>query len=696
MRTRAKTPKLILQPLGFGVTLPLALAACGGSGGSGGGTSVPPTPPPPPLPPPPPAQTVQGTVFDGPIEGATVFRDENGNGVQDNDEPFAVSDANGQFEIVEGTGDLVSLGGVDTVSGFRFAGELFSAPSGSRIISPLTTLLNAATDADAFQADTGLDNLRDFDANFDVLDYSPFDANNTGQDQLNELLLFLTQASLISTSFVRAVAEVAGIDQPYEYALELVANNVVPLGADAIGLVLQDTVFSELADALVTADVPGVDGFSAAVVADELERLLTVYAVALAENEQPADSVQVQSILQEALSTLEGQIFDLLDPDLALTRDPNELFPSDDALELEIGRTNDLVNSVEGAVAIAARAGGTLSGGEQGDFLRGRSGDDVINGSGGNDIIIGGRGNDSLNGDGGDDIIIKRDGTGTIEAGPGNDEISIGFTTVNVDGGEGQDRLVLGFASPVSAAEDNKTPYSLDVEGDGLTLEIGGVTVLSASVSGVEEYLFANNADIQFTGSAASESLNAQTSDIRVFVSGGNDQISNPGVSTTIADFSKQSAGVSISSPMPGDNDLEYGFGSLEVSGGIDRVIGSDFGDEIFSRRFPFEVQLGAGQDTVFIEQQTLFRVSGFSKDGQVDILDFSSLDGADMFLLEFNDVISRFQEINEFAEGGEIITSLQFSYSEDDGFNPISFVLEGLSFADIGPENIVLPGDVV
>lgn len=671
--------------------LPALLAACGGNGPSSTPT---PTPTPSPTPTPTSPQTIQGSVFLGPIEGATVFYDENANGQRDVDEPFVVSDANGDFEIVEGSGDLLAIGGRDVLFGFDYASIDFRAPSGAALLSPITTLLAQTNDRIEFENNTGISGLDALDPQFDILTYSPFAAENIGNGQLNDLIVFLNQSAFITLNIVEAVAQVTGIADPKAYALDLVANNVAAVPPNTVGLFTADIVVETIAAELIGSGV--AENRTQAELVEALIELTTFYAVRLAANTELFSSETVQSIVQEAVITVEGLIFGLQDDTTALRLSPGEIFPDSDALELEIGRTRDLINSVEGSTFIAARSGGILTGTDLGEFLRGRIGDDVIDGANGDDIILGGTGNDTLIGGPGDDIILKRDGSGTVDAGLGDDIISLGFVDVEVQGGEGIDILVLAFSNPISATEDNKTPYLLDVDGEGLFLEIDGVTVISAAVSGIEEYQFERNAEIQFTGSNASEIVSAPTSDIRIFVSGGDDQFFNSGISTAIVDFSDRTSGATISSPMSGDGDLAYDFGSLVVSGGINQVIGSDFGDQIFSRRFPFEMQLGAGADTIFIEQITNFRLSNFSSDGQIDTLDFTTLAGAEIFLLDLDDVIDRFREISEFGDDGEIITSLQFSYSEDDGFSPISFTIEGGTFADLSLENIILPADIV
>ncbi|MGD9925897.1 MAG: Ig-like domain-containing protein, partial [Pseudorhodoplanes sp.] len=98
-------------------------------------------------------------VSDGYISGATVFVDANGNGELDGGESSTTTDATGAFTLA-GSGQLVAFGGTDISTGLPFAGKLL-APSGSIVITPLTTLLvNGVNESDllaAFDLPSGFD-----------------------------------------------------------------------------------------------------------------------------------------------------------------------------------------------------------------------------------------------------------------------------------------------------------------------------------------------------------------------------------------------------------------------------------------------------------------------------------------------------------------------------------------------------------
>lgn len=81
-----------------------------------------------------------GKLFDGYVAGATVFVDVNFNGIQDSNEPFVQTDSLGGYSLHAALGPLVAVGGTDIATKLPLAGTL-TAPVGSTVISPLTTLV---------------------------------------------------------------------------------------------------------------------------------------------------------------------------------------------------------------------------------------------------------------------------------------------------------------------------------------------------------------------------------------------------------------------------------------------------------------------------------------------------------------------------------------------------------------------------
>lgn len=95
------------------------------------------------------ASELKGDIIDGKIAGATVGIDVNGDGVIGPDEPTVITDAFGDFAFPDGTplGGLIASGGKDISTGLAFTGKL-TAPVGSLVVTPLTTLIKQLADSD--------------------------------------------------------------------------------------------------------------------------------------------------------------------------------------------------------------------------------------------------------------------------------------------------------------------------------------------------------------------------------------------------------------------------------------------------------------------------------------------------------------------------------------------------------------------
>ena len=112
----------------------------GGSGGSGSGT----------------ISSFEGRVIDGPVSGATVFIDVDGDYVQDSGEPNGTTDISGLYSIATGgvttssTSKLISIGGTDTTTNkalpdLVLVADVPTTASVAANITPISTIVAAAT-----------------------------------------------------------------------------------------------------------------------------------------------------------------------------------------------------------------------------------------------------------------------------------------------------------------------------------------------------------------------------------------------------------------------------------------------------------------------------------------------------------------------------------------------------------------------
>ena len=88
-----------------------------------------------------------GAVIKGPLHGATVFLDYDGDGVVGANEPSVRTEADGSFELtgnIEGMGFVAQTdeNTIDTSSGEVLDNVVLKAPSGSSVVTPTTTIIN--------------------------------------------------------------------------------------------------------------------------------------------------------------------------------------------------------------------------------------------------------------------------------------------------------------------------------------------------------------------------------------------------------------------------------------------------------------------------------------------------------------------------------------------------------------------------
>ncbi|MFC7049706.1 cadherin domain-containing protein [Emcibacter nanhaiensis] len=175
---------------------PFLLTACGGGGSTPSPTTQTPN-----------MVSVTGAVVDGYVEGATVFLDENNNGILDSGEVSSTTDASGNysFEVEEGTtGTIVSIGGTDVSTGVSYDGVVLTAPAGASVVSPLTTLMvNGVSEAD-IKAAFGIDD------SVDLGSFDPVAASGNGDGNAAAVLLAGQEVMALVQS-VTALLEGAGV-----------------------------------------------------------------------------------------------------------------------------------------------------------------------------------------------------------------------------------------------------------------------------------------------------------------------------------------------------------------------------------------------------------------------------------------------------------------------------------------------------
>ncbi len=264
------------------------------------------------------APTASGTVVDGYIVNATVFQDLNGNSIFDAGEPNTTTDALGNFDITldasNPTAKLVSIGGVDSSTGQAFTGTL-TAPAGSEVITPLTTLVQSLVEASA-DSDTPLTvdeaNAQLADAlglsGQNLLELDPVEAveNAASPDDAAAFVAAAQVASVISAA-AATQEDASGSSAASEAAAASLAEQILAAADDPGGDPLE--VLND-ADAIQTAlEEAGVDAGEASDIAAQVEEANDLI------NDASGTPEDIQTAVEAVQEVVQGDLVDAIEDD---------------------------------------------------------------------------------------------------------------------------------------------------------------------------------------------------------------------------------------------------------------------------------------------------------------------------------------------------------------------------------------------
>ncbi|MFO7629673.1 MAG: VCBS domain-containing protein, partial [Prochlorococcaceae cyanobacterium] len=291
------------------------------------------------------ADLITGAVIDGYLAGAVVYLDANGNRMQDPNETWTTTNAEGRYAYDFGalSGVLVAQGGTDVSTGLAFSGTLL-APLGAAVITPLTTLVVALMDAGAgslAEAEALLKKALGLPQEVDLLRFDPFAVSAASPE------------APLALAVQQAAAQVA---------------NVLAVSA-ALGLA-PETVRSQLAAQLQTAAGGGtsLNLADAAVLTPLLGGNAPLAAQLAFSNQQVADATDLAGGVAGQLSAQESLVVNLQ------TIGQGVPFPT----VLGNRRSNRLVGS---------EANDVMRGFAPNDPSRGRKQKDKLTGLGGDDLF---------------------------------------------------------------------------------------------------------------------------------------------------------------------------------------------------------------------------------------------------------------------------------------------------------------------
>ena len=164
------------------------------------------------------ADSSSGNVVKGPITGATVFRDLNGNYILDSGESSATTTTGGAYTLSGSGGKIVATGGTDSTTNLAFTGML-AAPAGATVVTPLTTLLAANSSLTAADLKSALG------LSVDPLSFNPFATGVNAADALKAEGA-AAQVNTILTSLAVTVNGASGGTVSLAEAVSAVANKL--------------------------------------------------------------------------------------------------------------------------------------------------------------------------------------------------------------------------------------------------------------------------------------------------------------------------------------------------------------------------------------------------------------------------------------------------------------------------------------
>ncbi len=295
----------------------LLVAACGGGGG-GGSSAVASNP-------------SIGVAVDGYLSGSAVYCDIGNTGVIDTvNDPVAYTQTNGKFVFPTGcTHQLLVSGGTSSDTGLSPVG-VFTAPAGSKLVTPLTTLLAAGLSQSQLNTALNLPSGTDVTA----LDPAALDGSgNLINAALYKKTLAVQQLLLQTAQGLSSLGNSAGTttaNSLYAVAASALAKTVVggtPLlssdtsvNPDAVGAMLQNAVSAASTSTQVDSGVKSaLAGFSPAAVAAAAGPAYVGQANALLGSGSQGSAVGTVAAKQQSSTFVSNVLGDATNKQLLLT-----------------------------------------------------------------------------------------------------------------------------------------------------------------------------------------------------------------------------------------------------------------------------------------------------------------------------------------------------------------------------------------
>ncbi len=469
-----------------------------------------------------------GVVVDGYIAGATIFFDANKNGVKDASEPFATTDANGEYELDipdsfdtnkngifdPEEGNLVAFGGTDIATGLPLKTPV-SAPANATVITLLTSLETdlIAGGMTQSEAESKVKSALSIPAGVNLLDLDPIASTAKNEPGGAETLVAMTKVQNVITQTSSLIEGASTADN----------TAIVKAVVGAINSKIKSGGSLDLSDAtqiesIIQKSIANVKAIDTSLNTQQLLQLSPQAAKVMAEANQRTDQVKskflpdfIPSEIAKIQKVALGESSIALEAAAAGTKPIAQVVsentgesltakiqgtpaPSQPVSPVVQGdvqpvNTSPEILGAEGKNLVGTDDSDTLLGGSGNDFISGKKGSDSLDGGAGNDTIYGGRGLDTLTGGSGDDILFGGRGDDSLEGGAGNDSLY---------GGKGNDTLLGGLGDDFLSGEGGN---NFLIGGGGsdrflLNSGSGSDTVLDFEV-GIDKFVLNNGLTFQ-------------------------------------------------------------------------------------------------------------------------------------------------------------------------------------------------------
>ena len=251
--------------------------------------------------------SLSGAVVKGPLQGALVFADADGDGIQGANEIGATTLADGSYTISSSNPTAIivattTANTIDTSSGEVLSGITLKAPAGSSVVTPATTILEAQPEIEPAQLAIAL-GIPTTAADGTAIDLMSFNPYAAGADPAAALAAEkAAQQVMVTIKAVSAAAEGAGmsIDDAFEQAMASVAEVVSDVAAtvdisSTASIAAAESSMS--ANKVDFADTTVLDAVSAAV-------QTKVIAAAAADETIVVDTAAFAAVLETAVTAV--------------------------------------------------------------------------------------------------------------------------------------------------------------------------------------------------------------------------------------------------------------------------------------------------------------------------------------------------------------------------------------------------------